>query len=222
MGLDTVELVLTVEEEFEVGIDDSDAANLYTPRLLADYIVSRLRLTEAKEPGCLSQAGFHRIRSALVGQFGARRNDIRPASRIDNWLKGNVRRQWRQLATAVDATQLPPLECRKSIYYPLTLGMPLLTAALLGGNGFPLWLPFLSFFVAWLAANMLADRLADIIPPAVSTVGRLTAYVRPSAREQITPEYVLQRVIQITGAQTGLNIDEIHPDHHFVKDLHLD
>ncbi len=222
MGLDTVELVLAVEKEFEVGIDDADAANLYTPRLLAGYIISRLKLTEPKEQGCLSQAAFYRIRSALVEQFGARRDEIRPASRVDNWLKGNVRLKWRQLASAVNATQTPPLECNKLVYYPLTVGMPLVIAALLVNKGFPAWVPFLACFGAWVATNMLANRIADIIPPAVSTVGGLSMYVRPASREHITPEYVLQRVIQITATQTGLNIEEIHPDHHFVKDLHLD
>ncbi len=36
MGLDTVELVMAFEEEFEVDIPDADAAHMLTPRLVID------------------------------------------------------------------------------------------------------------------------------------------------------------------------------------------
>ena len=42
MGLDGVEIVLAVEEEFGIAIDDADAANLTTPRRLVDYVFERL------------------------------------------------------------------------------------------------------------------------------------------------------------------------------------
>jgi hypothetical protein len=42
MGLESVELVMAVEEEFGINIAGEDAANLTTPRLLAGYVVSRL------------------------------------------------------------------------------------------------------------------------------------------------------------------------------------
>ena len=38
MGLDSLEILLSVEKEFGVVIDDAEAAHLTTPRRLADYI----------------------------------------------------------------------------------------------------------------------------------------------------------------------------------------
>ena len=39
MGLDTVELVIAFEKEFDFVINDDDAAILYTPADVADYVV---------------------------------------------------------------------------------------------------------------------------------------------------------------------------------------
>lgn len=222
MGLDGVELVLSVEEEFEIGIDDADAINITTPRILADYVVSRLGTQCADNGRCLSQAAFYRIRSVLVKQFGARRKDVQPTSPLDRFLKNNMRRQWHELASAVEATQLPGLQCRKSIYYPLTLGAPLLVSALLLLGNFPLAIVLVAFPVLWLASNIVADRMADQLPSSLRTIGDLVPYVRTPRQEDWSPDYVLQRVIQITALQLGIPIEKIHPDHHFVKDLGLD
>lgn len=222
MGLDGVELILSVEEEFGIGIDNADAADLITPRMLADYVVSRLGTLRGGDGRCLSQAAFYRIRSVLVNQFAALRKDVHPTSPLEQFLKGNIRRQWRELATAVGATQLPPLLCKKSIYYPLTIGVPLVVAALLLYWAIPPWVPLVAFLLSWLATNILADRLANILPSAVSTVGALVPYVRAPSREDWSRDYVLQRVIQITAVQLGIPVETIQPDHHFVKDLGLD
>ncbi|HEX8987039.1 MAG TPA: hypothetical protein VF816_03695 [Rhodocyclaceae bacterium] len=222
MGLDSVELVLAVEEEFGIGIPDEDAANLTTPRILADYVVSRLGNLGSNDSRCLSQASFYRLRSVLVNQFLASRNDVRPSSRIDAFLTANVRRQWSDLMTAIEASHAPSLRCRPTIYYPLTLGIPIASVALLLFEAFPPWVPLTSGLVLWLLTNMVASQVADVLPLGMVTVGDLVPYVRAPYREAWSPSYVLQRVIQITAVQLGIPIEKIEPDHHFVKDLGLD
>lgn len=222
MGLDSVELVLAAEEEFGITIDDADAISLTTPRILADYVVSRLGTLGADNGRCLSQAAFYRIRSVLVKRFGARRQDVQPTSPIDRFLKTNMRRQWCELASTVEATQLPCLRCRRSIYYPLTLGVPLLVLALLLRGNFPTGMALGAFVVFWFATNIVSDRMADVLPSSMRTIGDLVPYVRAPRREEWSPDYVLQGVIQITALQLGIPIEKIHPDHHFVKDLGLD
>ena len=39
MGLDTVELIIAFEERFGVKIPNEDAAELYTPRKVTDYLM---------------------------------------------------------------------------------------------------------------------------------------------------------------------------------------
>ena len=41
MGLDSVEIVIRVEEEFDISVSDEDAAQITTPRQLIDYLMAR-------------------------------------------------------------------------------------------------------------------------------------------------------------------------------------
>ncbi len=222
MGLDSVELLLSIEEEFGVTVEDRDAESLTTPRLLAEYVASKLGGIAPDSDRCLSHAGFHRIRSVLIRNFGARRNEVRPDSPINQFLAGNIRARWRELKEAIGATQLPGLKCRKRIAYGLMGGMPLAGGILLFLGGTPAWTLLAAIFVLWGSAAVITERLADVVPDNLATVRALVPYVGIEKRTEWTQEYVLRRVIQITSVQLGIPIDEILPDHHFVKDLGLD
>ena len=49
MGLDGVELVMAVEEEFQIAISDSEASDCTTVRKLVELVNSRLR-HDSKDP----------------------------------------------------------------------------------------------------------------------------------------------------------------------------
>lgn len=222
MGLDAVELILSIEEEFGINISDADAEHLVTPRILSDYVINRIGSVGGTKGRCLSQAGFYQIRSALVRQFGARRNEVRPDSPIRNFLNHNIRKQWKQLKDAIDAKQLPGLQCSRSIAYPVQIVMPFGGLTLLVIAGAPGWVLMFSLFALWIFSVIVIDRLGNIVPENLATVGALVPYVRIKNQEKWTSEYVLQKVIQITAVQLGISIEKIHPDSHFVKDLGLD
>lgn len=46
MGLDLVETVMRIEEEFEITIPDEVAVTLVTPRTVIDYLISRPEISE--------------------------------------------------------------------------------------------------------------------------------------------------------------------------------
>lgn len=91
MGLDTVELVMEMEDEFGISIPDADAEKLGTVGNIYDYL--RDRLSALRGERCVTQAIFYRLRSAMVTQFGLRRRNIRPAARLDQLLHPE---QWQQ------------------------------------------------------------------------------------------------------------------------------
>ena len=221
MGLDVVELLLAAEEEFGLDIPDADAEKMTTPRMLADYVISRVGNLADGKGYCLSQAGFYRIRSALVRQFGFARRDIRPDTRITDLLKNNIRKRWAALKLAVDATQLPGLKCKKSVAYPIQFGLPVAGVALVFLAGAPVWLWVLAAFVLWIVAFAITAQIGDVVPEHLKTIGALVPYVRVKNQQEWTRDYVLQKVMQLTAVQFGIPIEKIHPDDHFVKDLDM-
>lgn len=109
MGLDAVELLLAVEAEFGVSIADGDAADLRTPRQLADHVAELLGGAPGTAAPCLSQAAFYRLRSVLVDEFGARRRELHPDTALLDCLGPDLRRQWPRLRQVLKAPYLPRL-----------------------------------------------------------------------------------------------------------------
>src|SRR5262245_25707207 len=110
MGLDTVELVIEVEEEFNIKINDRDAEKVLTVGQLHDYIVERLplnspwKITPAGELAlaepCLTAAAFYRLRRAFAEVSGHAHSAIRPATpiheRIPAWGRRKLWKRARQ------------------------------------------------------------------------------------------------------------------------------
>ena len=244
MGLDGVAIVLAVEEEFGIAIDDADAANLTTPRRLADYVFERLhggagemdcptdspeRRAEDHPPDhggrCLSQAGFYRLRAILVSRFGARRSEVLPDSPLQDFLRGDVRKQWDELGQAIGTPGLPGLECNPYISTPVLWGAPLAGAAYAFLQGMPPLAVMGVALGAWFVVQLALDRTGTRVPKCVRTVAALTPYVhlasnRPPAAW--SREEVLRRVLQIVSMEIGFPIDAMKPDHRFVEDLGVD
>jgi acyl carrier protein len=221
MGLDAVELVLAVEDEFAITIEDEDAQSITTPRQFADYVVARLGMITQSQDRCLSQAGFYRIRSALVRNFGARRKDVHPDAPIRQFLNRNIRIQWSQLRKAIGATHFPDLKCKKIISYPLLLGLPSIGATLLFLGNVPVSVNLLTAPILWMSAWVIAQRFADVIPKNLQTVRAIVPYVGIEGKTEWTHDYILQRIIQITAEQTGIPVEKVLPDLHFIEDLGL-
>ena len=110
MGLDLVEYVLALESAFGIEIPDADAAHLETPRLLIDYLVTRLPMTAAKvgTPYCLTQRAFYRARAATAQHFGVARQSLRPESDLRSVI-GERTADWKAMRFDVGARDWPRL-----------------------------------------------------------------------------------------------------------------
>ena len=98
MGLDTVELVMEVEESFGITIPDADAEKIQTVGQLYRYVLSKMDGPTLVTSGCLSAAAFYRLRRRLMGRFRVERRRIRPASALDDLIPKRRRRaEWQQL-----------------------------------------------------------------------------------------------------------------------------
>ena len=79
MGLDSVELVMSVENKFGIRIEDSEAEKIYTVQDFADIVFSRIIKNPTDK--CLTQIVFYRIRKALRNLTSTEK-EIRPDMKI--------------------------------------------------------------------------------------------------------------------------------------------
>jgi acyl carrier protein len=95
MGLDSVELVMKVEEAFAFSMPNEDAAVLVTVGQLYDYILANR--FEGRQPGCLTSVTFYKVRRALMSVLGIARNDIRSLSDLNAIIPTRRRQVWSDL-----------------------------------------------------------------------------------------------------------------------------
>ncbi len=79
MGLDTVELVMAIEEEFSIEIPNADAAKLEVLGDLQDYTVRALR----QRGGTPDESQvWERLTAVVVAQLGVLREEVTRSAHI--------------------------------------------------------------------------------------------------------------------------------------------
>lgn len=220
MGLDTVELVLAFEEEFEIAFPDKDAETLTTPGQVADYVLSRLQSNP--DGPCQSQVRFYRLRAALMQVFGLPRNAIRPQTPLREILRGRLRQQWAQLRQIDATTRLPRLERAPLFLLAAAAGIPAVASISLFYAGLPFSASLWGFLLLSGLVNVATLNLGTRLPAHLQTVEDMIPYVFCGKPVRWDREIVLARVIQITAGQLGLRVEEVREDAHFVRDLGAD
>jgi acyl carrier protein len=244
MGLDAVEMVLEVEEDFEIKIEDHDAQKIVTVGQLHECIVSKLpansrwEVTRAgvwEAPGpCLTAVAFYALRQTFANLVNVPPKSIRPRSGMEDLLpRSNRRRMWK-LAREHLQLQLPKLDHSKRARA--------LIVALAGGGA--AMLAFLTFGALELPGAAIAaligfgllymafDRM--LVPFAVDiphhrTFADLARWVLATNHEAIQTrarskqrQSVWSRLVVIISEQLGVDPAMVTPQASFVKDLGAD
>jgi acyl carrier protein len=79
MGLDTVELVMAVEEAFELEIPDAAAEKMLTVGDMHAFLVSEISRLGRKGD---SELIFDQMRAIIVRQLGVRPDEVIPSARF--------------------------------------------------------------------------------------------------------------------------------------------
>lgn len=88
MGLDGIELVLAIEDEFRITITDDEAVDCTTPAKLTDLVYAKLGNAESEI--CPSQHGFYKVRKLLMDQTSIPSSRIKPDTPLDELIgRGN-------------------------------------------------------------------------------------------------------------------------------------
>jgi acyl carrier protein len=109
MGLDSVELVIAVEDVFGIAISDAAAASMITPAILISHVQDTVGATDDLK-SCISLRAFHRVRASLMRTVGVKRSDIT----LDTPIKALFPRPdravlWNVFRTDSGISALPPL-----------------------------------------------------------------------------------------------------------------
>ncbi len=98
MGLDMVELIMEVEETFDITIPDDDASHILSSvGDLYHYILLKLPATE--EGKCASAVAFYGFRRAAMAILGVERRHVRPRAATESIIPKRHRRTlWKRFS----------------------------------------------------------------------------------------------------------------------------
>lgn len=230
MGLDTVELVLAVEEAFQIHISDEEAGNVSTAGELNALIVSKLRGRTSEQ--CLTSAAFYRTRRAIIDSLGVSRREVKPSARLDQIFPRRRRREhWRRVQNAM-TLDLPALQ------HPVSLQIGLITTGVTATVGAGIYrgvsvpwvcLLFMTGVVAGGILIRLSPALASAFPNGNVTVGDLAKDVLAVNHARLVKDVgawnekdVWTSLCRVIVLQTGVRPEKITPDARLVHDLRID
>lgn len=227
MGMDGVELIMALEEQFGIEIENETAEGLVTPVKVIDYICTKLQMTDEKR--CQSQRAFYLLRRALVQKSGRRRSEITPKTKLrDLFRETDCTEQWLDLKKSVDARGWPRLSRPVWMQNAMLAGSVASWAAMIFlfhrmnlGVANEVMLGFLAALVAGSALSAATRSFIYAIPRRIVTVADLVPYAESSNAIQWTREDIARKVREIVIEQLGIKESEYREDAHFINDLGL-
>lgn len=243
MGLDTVELVMDVEDKFDIVIWDADYPCIVTVGDLHCLIVKRLQEAIDPQPeptACPSMATFLKVRRFFVSAFNVGRSTIRPQSRLESLLPQDDRdSNWMKLAAHAEL-RLPRL--RRTVLEDLAIfvgpllvcGAPTVVAIAKDEPGVE-GLTFNCGIIGYLiASSILSSRMPrTLLPVGCDVVGDLVKFAETpkpvrddviarysAATNVIDADAVWLDLVQLICEQLGVKESEVKPESSFRDDLY--
>lgn len=244
MGLEIVEIIMALEDEFAVSIEDHDLRDVRTVGDLSDVIAAKVGLNESPSV-CMTSRVFYQLRRGLMQTTGRQRREITPDTRLDEILPELSRAHLWRTWTSRSEVRLPRLRLHEPLHtawLAATLVAAVATAwgvfwmlSLVGVTRADTALPFLvvgwiPVVLVWVLLTRLGSRWATVFPGAVQTVGDLTRMLvergtRPFTRGReshgtVSRSTVWNRVVEVIVRDTNVKRELITPEATF-RDLQL-
>jgi acyl carrier protein len=221
MGLDGVELVMAVEEEFQIAISDSEVAECTTVGKLVKLVHSRLRHSNT-EP-CPSQHSFYLARQKLISFLHIPREKIKPETKLEEIIpKKNRKRLWSQVTTAMAADGVfyhNRLVRPKWMTYGLLPAFFVMPCAYLLWIGFPFALSLISALPVFIFFERITRLFSTEFPNKMSQVKDLIKLIKSLNSKTWSEEEVFVKIRGITAKQLGIDESLVTLDAKFIDDL---
>jgi acyl carrier protein len=237
MGLDIVEMVMEIEEAFDIRIADDEAAQITTLGRLHSCIHQKRR-SRGTWDYCPSSRAFYRLRRALAEEFGVGRECVTTAAPVDGLLPRDGRQQhWGRLGELLGGWEMPFL--RRPAWAVWVIALPVLgmgmcalgcAAVVATKAGASAFLLLALGIVPCAALLSLAFRFtqpyAIELPRDCETVrGFVGTLLRTNYGRLVTEpggiqrDLVWERMCDIVSEQLGVDRNLLTPDTRFIDDL---
>ena len=233
MSLDTVELVMEIEEAFEIRIPENAAWKMTTVGDVYQYILEQQKNEAGQQPAvCLTAVTFYKLRRMLVAELGLDRSHLRPDSSTDAILPAENRGQlWARLEKALQL-KLPELAMSPLVAIFCWMG-PVVAGLLLTAIMLPTFPPPAAVLAGGIGCLILlitcygiAESHATLPALAFATMGGLAKVVLSDNLAKIRQQYPLPgrsdtwEVLQaIIVKQLGVDPKFVTPEASFIYDL---
>ena len=220
MGLDMVELVLAIEEEFDIVISDALLEEAKTPKDLADIIYS---IYQSKDKDrCSSQVGFYKLRRIVQEHFKYPKDKLKPTTKLQDIFQNDIKKNWKKFNKLLETHQR--LELNKTGTIVLIISILVIEIMLCSYvNNIADILICIVFIPLWygFGYTLLYPFFATVIPSKYETLSDWIRFVNESKAIKRYPTYqsILDKVISISIIELGLSKDEITPQSRYVQDL---
>lgn len=231
MGLDAVEIVMAVEDAFDIRLEDREVEKVRTPGQLIELVLEKVRVSDSTV--CLTQRAFGRIRRVLTSHFAIPRQQIAPSMDLNKVLPRRIRPKFLTLLVVdIGLPSVPKLR-RPSFIIVLLFWLVAATAAVpwfLLNRGSISMILGLSITVA-ATTSILAERLTrrwrSEFPIELQTVGTFAEWITThksdlasASTHAWTPDQVRARVKEIVIEHLGCK-EHYREDALFVEELGL-
>ena len=231
MGLDAVEIVIAVEEAFDIQIEDSEVERIFTPGELTDLVISKVATTNTDI--CLTHRSFNLLRWFLVHRCGFPRKQVRLQTSLPTvFPPGERQSRLQQLSAELAIPPLPALvrpNWLTTLLWGLALFAGLAAAVTLTHSNLPVWLPsLLVITVTGYLGAVVTRTWRTEFPNELRSVEELARWIMTHKSDLAVPE-----TTRWTRAQVAARVQEIviktlgcesayREDARFIQDLGLD
>ncbi|WP_333474150.1 phosphopantetheine-binding protein [Zunongwangia sp. HRR-M8] len=197
MGLDSVELLMSVEDKFGIQIEDSETEKIYTVQNFVDSVYDKI-ITDPNEK-CLTQIVFYKIRKAFQN-LKLTDKEIKPERKISELLtQTKLKEKWYLLKTEIEL-ELPEMV---ALDFNPNLGSHV---KIFGIKTIKRTTPVSS------------GTIRDLIDWTIALNQEKLIHI-----ENVTSKYEVERIIiGIINRNMGIPISEIKLEHSITNDLGID
>lgn len=225
MGLDGVELVMSIEEEFGITIPDSDAQAMRTVGDLVE--ICFVRINAAKKLQCVSLPCFLAIRRLAREVCGDDELKIRPSTFVQDCLDKTERRLfWKRLPEILQSHPKPlrrPALLRAFLVF-VVLAFPVIMISAIQWPLDKLLLIGITAFALPIILHLATKMFRTIPPYGYRTFGDVTKRMvglqiatKPPVQTDYDSVFAIVRTIIVE--RLGFEEEEITPDARFIEDL---